>query len=149
MVGSVSTSPSYYSLLNPSASGSGKTPSVLDAISSVVDASTIGEGTPENDLEDSIKLSPEVKSLLEGLSGAGTGIAGALIGGTSSDNLLLNAAAKAAMKQAYASISASAYRAAFSKAAADVVATSPMDKILSAYHSALNGDTKPTTTTQA
>ncbi|MFO1242295.1 MAG: hypothetical protein U1E36_03735 [Rickettsiales bacterium] len=150
MFGSVSTTPSYYNLLNPSSkSNSSSGSSVLDAISSAIDAASIADHAV-SDLSDSVTLSPAVQSLLDGLSSGGTGIVGAWVGGTSSSgNLILSAAAKAAMKQAYATISAAAYNAASTRASANAIAANPMDKVINAYHSALNGDPVTTTTTEA
>lgn len=150
MVGSVSTTPSYYSLLNPSSGGNSKTgSSVLDAISSAIDAATIADGAVD-DANEAVSLSPTVVNLLNQLNGGGTGIPGALLGGTSSSsNLILKAASKAAMKQAYASIAEMAYNAASIKKSADSIAANPMDKIIKAYHSALNGELPSGSTTEA
>lgn len=149
MVSSVSTTPSYYSLLNPSSSGSKTGSSVLDAVSSAIDAATIADGATD-DTNEVVNLSPTVVNLLNQLNGGGTGIPGALIGGTSSSsNLILKAASKAAMKQAYASIAEMAYNAASIKRSADSIAANPMDSVISAYRKALSGAapvTTPTTT---
>lgn len=150
MVTSVSTTPSYYSLLGPSSSSGDKTPSVLDAISSVINAAQIGEDTAK-EINDAVKLSPEVKALLDQLNGGGTGIPGALLGGTpnNSSNLILKAASKAALRQAYASISAMAYNAATNKVTAEAIASNPMDTVISAYRKALSGAAATGTTTEA
>lgn len=140
MAGSIAAIPSYYNLLSPAKASKSSSSPVLDAISSAVEASNIDAAAKPSKSEiKSLKLSPEVNALLAQLSGSSSdGLVSSLYGG-SSENPILNAASKAAMKQAYALISRSAYQGAAAKSSSETIAATPMNNVIDSYHKAKSG----------